>query len=385
MKTYKRLLLQLLQVDRVGPVFVYRALSVLSGIADQTQVIAHFLKDHDALTAALEAIVVADEHFLVSRGICSQAAARAFTESLKDVNVEQDIADVVAAGANVDTCFDVEYPELLRHIHAPPVILYRMGKVIDNNRPALAVVGSRKATAYGISCVQELIPSLARAGVNLVSGGAVGIDAAVHQKTLDNDGVTTVVLGSGLLQMYPYAHKNLFASIVANGGTIITPFAMRQRPERGSFPARNRIIAGLAGACLVIEASAKSGALITASYALDANRTVCAVPGPIFSETSQGCHDLLRRGAVLITSALDLAKELGCGVDGVEKPERLTARGDVSQEEEFFVFLSKTPRSEEEIAVFLGKSISETQAFLFDLQLEGKILQQFTGLWGLFA
>ena len=220
-----------------------------------------------------------------------------------------------------------------------------------------------------------------------MSGGAVGIDAAVHQKTLENGGVTTVVLGSGLLQMYPYVHKNLFASVLSKGGTIVTPFAMRQRPERGSFPARNRIIAGLAGTCLVVEASAKSGALITASYALDANRTVCAVPGSIFSETSQGCHDLLRRGAVLISTVGDLLKEVGCETEGdvVEEhaSEVLVSRGELSQEQEFFVFLSKTARSEEEIAVFLGKSIAQTHDFLFDLQLDGKITQQFTGLWGL--
>jgi len=138
-----------------------------------------------------------------------------------------------------------------------------------------------------------------------------------------------------------------------------------------------------------VEASAKSGALITASYALDANRVVCAVPGSIFSETSQGCHDLLRNGAVLVSSVSDVLRELGCELEGnaAKEPqsEVLVARGELSQEQEFFVFLSKSARSEEEIAIFLGKSVSETQVFLFDLQLEGKIKQQFTGLWGLAA
>ena len=389
MKTYKRLLLQLLQVDRVGPVFIYRALSCISGIADQAQVIAHFSKNHDALTKALEEIVAADEQFLVSRGICSPASARLFKTSLSEVAIDQDVADVVAAGASVDTCFDEEYPELLRHIHAPPVVLYRLGEVIESNRPALAVVGSREATAYGFSCIETFIPPLACAGINLVSGGAVGIDSAVHRKTLENGGITTVLLGSGLLHMYPYANKQLFADVLARGGTIISPFFMRQTPERGTFPARNRIIAGLAGVCLVVEASAKSGALITASYALDANRVVCAVPGSIFSETSQGCHDLLRNGAVLVSSVSDVLRELGCELEGnaAKEPqsEVLVARGELSQEQEFFVFLSKSARSEEEIAIFLGKSVSETQVFLFDLQLEGKIKQQFTGLWGLAA
>jgi len=245
MKTYKRLLLQLLQVDRVGPVFIYRALSCISGIADQAQVIAHFSKNHDALTKALEEIVAADEQFLVSRGICSPASARLFKTSLSEVAIDQDVADVVAAGASVDTCFDEEYPELLRHIHAPPVVLYRLGEVIESNRPALAVVGSREATAYGFSCIETFIPPLACAGINLVSGGAVGIDSAVHRKTLENGGITTVLLGSGLLHMYPYANKQLFADVLARGGTIISPFFMRQTPERGTFPARNRIIAGL--------------------------------------------------------------------------------------------------------------------------------------------
>ncbi len=388
MKHHKRLLLKLLQVDRVGPVFIYRALSAISGISDQAEMIAHFSRNHEALSEALERVCREGELFFVQYGVCSGPVARAFRQALEAVSLDQELDDIQKTGAFVDTCFDVEYPELLRHIHAPPAVLYRMGQPIDVNRPALAVVGSREATAYGLSCVEAFVPTLAAAGVNLVSGGAVGIDAAVHKKSIENGGITTVVLGSGLLHMYPYANKPLFAHVLERGGTIFSPFSMAQRPERGTFPARNRIIAGLAQACLVVEASAKSGALITAGYALDANRTVCAVPGSIFSPTSEGCHDLLRRGAVLVSCVEDILRELGCEgsqevalATNVEKT--MTARGELSKENEFFVFLSKGPRSDEEVAIFLGKSLSETQDFLFDLQLEGKIKQQFTGLWGL--
>lgn len=387
MKIHKKLLIHLLLTDGVGPVFIYRALSALSGIKDQAEVIHHYMSHHDELMRDLELLFDQESSDLASKGICSVAAAEKLKKSLNLVDLVQEIQDIQDSGVSIDSCFDEEYPELLRHIYAPPVLLYRQGRVLATDQQFLSVVGSRNATNYGISCVNELLSSVARAGCNLVSGGALGIDTAVHRVALDYGAYTTVVLGSGLLQLYPYANKSLFEEVLAKGGTLISPFSMRQRPEKGTFPARNRVIAGLAPVCLVIEASAKSGALITASYALDSGRTVCAVPGSIFSETSQGCHELLRKGAVLVSSAQDVLRELGCVVEPetAVSVESVSApmKSELVQENNFFLFLSRQPRSEEEIADFLQKTLQETQEFLFDLQLEGKIQQQFTGLWGL--
>jgi len=387
MKSYKQHLISLLLADRVGPVFVYRALSVLAGINDQSQVIEYYSHRHEELSSALEVLLSCDVAFLVSHGICSVAVAEKVKAALLTVDVAREVDLIEGNDVEVDTCFDAEYPAYLKNIHAPPIILYRQGKPLGAQTQCLAVVGSRAATSYGLECAEELLPSVVRAGWSLVSGGALGIDTIAHKIAIQGNAPTTVVLGSGLLHPYPYSNKALFELIVGRGGTLISPFHMEQRPERGTFPARNRVIAGIAQACLVIEAAAQSGALITAAYALESGRTVCAVPGNITSETSKGCNELLRQGAALILSAEDLLKELGCevvdDVAPVETQIDLSQRSELVQEREFLRFIGKNARSEEEIAEFLKKTVPEVQVFLFDLQLEGKIQQQFTGLWGL--
>lgn len=388
MNLYKQHLITLLLADRVGPVFVYRALSSLAGISDQSQVIEYYSARHAELEASLEVLVNADASFFASHGICSLAVAEKVTAALKVVDIASELALIQREDVEIDTCFDDTYPALLKNIYAPPILLYRKGAPLTDCSNSLAVVGSRAATPYGIECAEMLLPAVVRAGWNIVSGGALGIDTAAHKVALEGNGPTTVVLGSGLLHPYPYGNKALFELIVGRGGTVISPFHMEQRPERGTFPARNRVIAGVARACLVIEAATQSGALITAAYALESGRIVCAVPGNITSNTSAGCNELLRQGAALITSEVDLLQELGCEAESQlaalgENSAALSQRSDLVQDREFFRFIGQHPRSEEEIAVFLGKTVQEIQVFLFDLQLEGKIQQQFTGLWGL--
>jgi DNA processing protein len=386
MNGYKQHLIRLLLADRVGPVFVYRALSVIAGIQDQSEVITYYSHRKDELESALEVVLNSSAIFLASNGICSLSIAEIVKKSLDTVDLGCELDDIQANNVSIDTCFDDEYPDLLKNIYAPPVLLYRKGRALSSSEQFLSVVGSRASTAYGLRCVAEFLPSLANAGWNLVSGGALGIDTAVHKVALEQGSATTVILGAGLLNLYPYCNKALFERILANGGTLLAPFSMKQRPERGTFPARNRIIAGISRACLVIEASEKSGALITASYALESGRTVCAVPGSVFSETSVGCHKLLKQGAVSITSVADLLEELGCNdVNLADKisENTLFSQNDFVKDKEFFVFIAHNARSEEEIADFLKKTIPEVQDFLFDLQLEGKIKQHFTGLWGL--
>ena len=387
MNMYKQHLIKMLLADRVGPVFVYRALSVLAGITDQSQVIAYYSQRHDELESSLEAILGADARFFTSHGICSASVAEKVQIAFQSIDIDHEMDLIADNAVSVDTCFDDEYPDLLKNIHAPPVALYRKGQALGFNDQCLAVVGSRAASDYGMACAELLLPHVVRSGWNLISGGALGIDTQAHKIAIECNGPTTVVLGSGLLHPYPYGNKALFELIVGRGGTVLTPFHMEQRPERGTFPARNRVIAGIAKACLVIEAATQSGALITAAYALESGRTVCAVPGNITSETSAGCNELLRQGAALITSPADLLLELGCVEEEADSPAEdtvlLSQRSEFVQDREFFKFIGQNPRSEEEIAVFLQKTIPEVQSFLFDLQLEGKIQQQFTGLWGL--
>jgi len=385
MEKYKQLLIKLLLAENIGPVFIYRALSVIAGIADQADVISFYSRDLAQLESALEFIIAAPTSFFISNGLSTSKTIEKIKTSLATVDLQKELQDISRESVAVDTCFDDEYPVLLKNIYAPPVILYRQGMALGSHLNCLSVVGSREASAYGFSCVDELLTPLVRSGLILVSGGALGIDSSAHRLSVKSNVSTVAVMGSGLNFLYPFGNKTLFKDILSTGGTIISPFSMSQRPERGTFPARNRIIAGIAPACLVIEAGEKSGALITASYALESGRTVCVVPGSIFSPTSFGCNQLIKQGAAMITSSSDLLLELGIQLDQNSKDpkEVVSSQSDLGQENDLFVFLSKSARSEEDLANFLGKDLAFVQDLLFDLQLDGKIQQQFTGLWGL--
>ncbi|MFA5061544.1 MAG: DNA-processing protein DprA [Patescibacteria group bacterium] len=204
-----------------------------------------------------------------------------------------------------------DYPALLKEIYDPPHTLFVRG-ILPKNGPALAVVGTRKLTGYGRQACEELVKPLAKSGLIIVSGLALGIDGVAHQTALDNNGITLAVLGSGIdkQHIYPAAHKQLAEKIISQGGAVISEYPPGFLPSQYSFPARNRIIAGLCLGTLVIEAPESSGALITARHALDYNREVFAVPHPINSLTGAGPNNLIKLGARLITAAQDIADAL---------------------------------------------------------------------------
>jgi len=202
-----------------------------------------------------------------------------------------------------------DYPPLLLTINAPPAILYYRGAL--SNQRALAVIGSRKADQYAHYAVQQLVPPLVAADFTIVSGGALGADSMAHETTVRAGGSTIAVLGSGLLQPYPRENKKLFDAIADSGGAVISAFPLRTPPAPGNFPARNRIIAGMSVGCVVVQAAQKSGASITAQYALEQGREVFAVPGPIDHELSAGCHQLIQQGAKLVMNAEDILIEFG--------------------------------------------------------------------------
>lgn len=208
---------------------------------------------------------------------------------------------------------DDRYPPLLRAIHDPPEALYVRGDADALRRPSLAVVGTRKITPYGATAVRMLVPVAARAGATIVSGLALGTDAAAHAACLDHGGTTVAVLAGGVdaPSVGPRTNAALAERIAMTGGALVSEHPPGTHPMTFGFPRRNRIIAGLCGATLVIEAAAKSGALITAYQALDGGRDVLAVPGPITSPASAGTNGLLRRGATPITAPSDLLEALG--------------------------------------------------------------------------
>ncbi|MGB7328744.1 MAG: DNA-processing protein DprA [Rubripirellula sp.] len=205
---------------------------------------------------------------------------------------------------------DGPYPRSLADLPDAPPILFVQGDLVAEDELAVAIVGTRHATTYGLKQAEHLAYSLARAGVTVISGLARGIDAAAHEGALAGGGRTIAVLGSGHDHIYPREHEGLAKAVAADGAVIseCPPYA---KPRAGMFPQRNRIIAGLSLATLVIEAPDRSGALITARIAMEQNREVLAVPGPITSRVSRGCNQLIRDGAKLIQNVDDILEELG--------------------------------------------------------------------------
>jgi DNA processing protein len=205
---------------------------------------------------------------------------------------------------------DAHYPAALRNLPQPPPVLYVQGRLGLLERPGIAVVGTRAHSTYGRDAAVSLVVGLVRAGYTIVSGMARGIDGIAHRTALDVGGDTVGVLGTGIDVPYPPEHEELFQAI-AERGCLVSEFPPGTPPHKWHFPQRNRIIAGLSRGVLVIEAPEKSGALITAGYALDEGKEVFAVPGPIHNPTSQGPNRLIQDGAALVTSAADILRVLG--------------------------------------------------------------------------
>ncbi len=214
-----------------------------------------------------------------------------------------------AAGRRLLMLGQPGFPPRLAEIAVPPIALEVAGDA-DLAAPAVAVVGSRRATPYGTAVAEQLAAGLAGAGLVVVSGLARGVDAAAHRAALEAGGRTVAVLGSAHDCLYPPEHRELAGACCASGA-VLTEFPPGTRPLPHHFPRRNRIIAGLTLGTLVVEAAERSGSLATARHAVDSGREVFAVPGPIGSETSAGCHALIRLGATLVTGVADILEELG--------------------------------------------------------------------------
>lgn len=202
------------------------------------------------------------------------------------------------------------YPNYLREISDPPLVLYVKGNKNVLSLPQVAIVGARNATPQGVANATQFAKALAISGLGITSGLALGVDGAAHRGALSVKGVTIGVAGTGLEHIYPPTHSQLYETIVQNNGAIISEFAWDTKPFPGNFPRRNRIIAGLSLGVLVIEAAIKSGSLITARHALEQGREVFAIPGSIHNVLTRGCHQLIRQGAKLVETAQDILEEL---------------------------------------------------------------------------
>ena len=207
---------------------------------------------------------------------------------------------------------DESYPKQLKNIYNPPLKLYVLGNKEILKQKGVAIVGSRKATEYGKKVALQVSVKLSESGINIISGLALGIDTCAHLGAIQEKckGKTIAVLGGGLDEIYPRQNIMLAKQIIKSGGCIVSEYPIGTKPERLNFPQRNRIISGLSKGVLVVEASEKSGALITADYALEQGREVFAVPGNILSYTSIGTNNLIKQGAKLVTNYIDILEEM---------------------------------------------------------------------------
>ena len=267
---------------------------------------------------------------------------------------------------------DPLFPTALREVPNSPIIIYGRGQVKNlQGQTLLAVVGTRKPTQYGLEAVSTITRELTEAGITIVSGLAMGIDARAHETTVENKGKTIAVLGSGVNQdsIFPPENRGLARRILENDGTIISEYAPSTPAVKEHFPARNRIISGLSKGVLVIEAREKSGALITASLALEQNREVFALPGSIFSLASVGPNKLIQQGAKTVISSRDILEELGIDYNKV----REGANELLTEKENLLLGLLDEPLNIDVVKERTGLETSTIVASISLLELKGKI------------
>jgi DNA processing protein len=266
---------------------------------------------------------------------------------------------------------DAEYPPLLREIPDSPARLHLAGLPLEPG-PALAIVGSRRTTPYGIEVAGWLASGLASAGVAIISGLASGIDAAAHWGALSVGGTTVAVLGCGLDICYPRANRALYRRVLEEG-TLVSEHEPGTRPLPHHFPVRNRIIAGMSSGVVIVEARPGGGAMITARLAMEFGREVMAVPGPVHSLVSQGPHSLLREGARVVTSPQDILADLGmepCPAGPEQEPEQLCLRPD---ERTVMEGLDANPALLDLVARKVRMPVSTVSAILVGLELKGAV------------
>ncbi|MFV1994553.1 MAG: DNA-processing protein DprA [Verrucomicrobiales bacterium] len=236
------------------------------------------------------------------------------------VDLGRELERIAELGLGVLTLEDRAYPPRLREIYDPPLVLYLRGRIEPADQRSIGVVGSRAATHYGSECARKLSFQLARAGLTVVSGLARGIDTCAHEGAIASGGRTLAVIGSGIGDLYPPENAALADRIADGHGAVLSEFPVDAAPSRGSFPRRNRIISGLSEGVLVVEASERSGALITANQALEQGREVYAVPGPINRPCSRGANRLIQQGARLVLDAGDILEEMSAFAGAPENP-----------------------------------------------------------------
>lgn len=291
--------------------------------------------------------------------------------------VERALAWAAEPGHAVVTLADEAYPRLLLEIADPPGLLYAQGRLELLGRPGLAIVGSRNATQQGEANAEAFARALSDAGLTIVSGLALGIDAAAHRGGLAGGGATIAVLGTGIDVVYPSRNAALAADI-ASRGLLLSEFALGTPPAAQNFPRRNRLISGLARGCLVVEAALASGSLITARAAAEQGREVFAIPGSIHSPLAKGCHALIKSGAKLVESAEDVLAELaGFRASGFASTQQPLA----AAESGLLGHMGHDPVDVDALCTRAGMSAEQVSSELLRLELDGRVAALPGGLY----
>ena len=322
----------------------------------------------------IESAWTADDAQLQKLGLDKRARSNLRT-ARATLDLDRELEKVRAKNITMLHWDSPDYPSYLREVDAPPPLLYVVGSLEDIDRWAVAVVGTRRVTPYGRQITQELVTGLVRNGVTIISGLARGIDAIAHKTALDHGGRTIAVLGSGPDNIYPPEHRDLARQIVRDRGAVISEFALGTEPEAKNFPPRNRIISGLSLGVVVVEAGARSGAGITAQFALDQNREVFAVPGNVNSPSSRGTNRLIQLGeAKLIVDAEDVLEELNLSMV-FEHSAAQEALPETAEEAALFGYLSGESLHIDALCRATGLSSQEVSSTLTLLELKGIVRQ----------
>jgi DNA processing protein len=327
-------------------------------------------------------LAASKSQLLQVKGIGDETA-EAIAKWESKVPLNEELQRISQFGCHVLTQEDEDYPSLLKEIYDPPLVLYVKGTLTQKDKNAVAVVGSRLTTSYGVETARKLAYQLAYVGVTVVSGGARGIDTAAHMGALNANGRTIAVLGTGINIVFPPENAALFERITQNG-SIVTQFPFNRKADKQTFPIRNRIVAGMSLGTVVVEANLTSGAIITANMAVDQGRQVFAVPGRVDSPRSKGCHELIKKGAKLCEDAEDILSEFEYLFPGTNRPTD-PAKTHIAHcmtlsesEQKTFNLLTHEEHTVDELIVLSGLPASVVSVALLGLELK-KLAKQLPG------
>ena len=308
--------------------------------------------------------------------------SRAIVSGRDAIDVKAELRICREHGISIIPEVDPHFPRLLHEIHDPPAILFVHGDLVPDDAMAIAIVGTRHATNYGLRQAERLAGGLTRAGLTVVSGLARGIDAAAHRGALNAGGRTLAILASGVLNIYPPEHKELAEEVRASGA-VISENPPHNEPVSGAFPQRNRLITGLSLGVVVVEAAERSGALISARHAMEQGREVFAVPGRVDSRASRGCHRLIRDGAKLVECVDDVLEELGPLVEAAPRSDGRVVHHPAElklneQERQVLDAIEKDPTSIDKVVETSGLPIHRVLATVSVLEMR-RLIQRVSG------